>query len=712
MSGKIAINRLMLVSSAFAVTLTPLNAQDAGGEIELGQIVVTARKVEEDPQRIPFGISVFGRDRLTTEDIRDARTFGSKTPGYNFVDTGVRGSNTPNIRGVGSFFPQSSDDSSVPVFIDGVPVALRAQDRELFDIERIEVLRGPQSSIFGRNAQAGAINITTSAPTQTPFFQIGSEYGSFDAFQVTGIASGPITDTLAGRVSAKFDQRNGDIPDRNLGTKLRDHKLGHANGKLVWQPTNNTSATLSMRYGNYDERPTGGWFEDPNFPQTFFDFAPQYDLETLGTGFTVKHDAGPFNFTSVTGFQHYTSQLNSDDSDGVLFSALTGLPPALFNDPGANFRQINDKDYQFTQELRLDGELANGLKWLAGTSLFYSDLDFDFLFNSTGFINATFANKHMTTSISGFGEVTVPISERLNAIAGLRITSETKAFRSRAQDLSIAMAPSQFDSGTETFNFATGRFGLTYDFMPTLTGFASVARGAKSGGFQLADTDLLNGISVSEYDSAFTMTYEAGLRGTLLDEMLNVSLSGFFNDTADEHVQVFIPPTFQAEIVNLDTETYGFEFEGALKPADGVTLSASVAVLETEIVKSADPTVAVGNKVPFAPDVTFNLTGEYRHPLSVLAMEGEAYGRVEYQYVGKRTVDPQNSFNLQPFDLLNFRAGWTSENVTVYGFVTNALDRTYGATAFLFGASPAGARVSAGVAGQPRRWGVGARIRF
>lgn len=695
-------------------------AQDTSGVDEtadvtfLEAITVTARKIEEPVQRIPFGITVFNAETIERERIRDVRSFGRITPGLNFVDTGVRGSNIPNIRGVGSFFPQSSDDTSVAVFVDGVPIPLRAQDREFFDINRIEVLRGPQNTLYGRNAQAGAINITTADPTFESYFEFGGEMANFQGRRVMALASGPLSETVAGRIAAQFDTREGDIRDFNTGDEVRDQDLVNANGKLLWKPSDATEVKLAVRYAHYDEQPTqGAHFESPDFPQLFLDTAQRSDLETLGGGLTVTHDFGAATLVSLTGFQQYKTDFLADDTDGFVFQALTGFPPVFFNDPTSDFRTIKDDYEQISQEIRLEGETANGTRWLTGVNVFHSALDVDFTFNSTGFILGDFNNHFESTSYAVFGEVTLPVTDRLRVITGLRYTHEIRDFEGLFTDQSGGLlgADSEQD-GTRSFDLVTGRGALTFDFLPKLTGFASMARGAKAGGFQLVDTDVANGFVASQFDPAYTWSYETGVRGTIFKGAVDLSASTFFTDTTDEHVQVFEPRTFQSVIENIDTQTYGFELEGAVRPTAHLTFSGGLALLETEITKSDDPTVLVGNEVPFAPAVAFNLAAQYEHPLVLFRRDGRAFGRAEYEYVGLRTVDPQNTFDLPSYDVVNLRAGWDSETFSVYGYITNLLDETYAETAFRFGTSPTGELVSVAIPGDPRRIGVGAKVRF
>ncbi len=689
-------------------------AQDAVNDDTIDTIVVTARKIDEPIWQIPFGISVFGAEDIERRDIHDARSFGRLVPGFNFVDTGLRGSNIPNIRGTGSFFPQSSDDGSVPVFVDGVPVPLRAQDREFFDIQRIEILRGPQNTLYGRNAQAGAISIITADPIFEPEVQVGFEFGNFESRQVTGLLNAPLSEDLALRVAGQFDTRDGDIPDLNLGQDTRDQDLINIHGKLLWAPNDLTEVKLAVRYGNYDEEPTQGVLvENPDFPQLFLDTPFRYDFETLGIGLTGTRKLGRVTLTSITGYQDYTTEFLSDDTDGLVFNALTGFPPAFANNPASDFRNISDDGFQVSQEVRIDTKFDNGLQLVAGIFYFRSELDFAITFNATGFLNGLFQNDFTTNSYAGFAEVTAPLGERLRLIGGLRYTREKRDFVGTFQDLSgVGLVASSTESGDRVFNFVTGRAALTYDLSPTATAFASVARGAKSGGFQLTDTDVAVGFGTSQFDAAITWAYEAGVRGQIFDELLYLSASVFFNDTQDENLQVFDFTTFQSVIENADTESYGLEIEAVLQPTDNISVSGGFALTQTEITASEDPTVAAGNEVPFAPSFAFNLGGQYQHPLSFFGMDGNAFGRIEYQYVGERTSDPQNRLDVDSFDLVNIRGGLDFENLSIYTFATNLLKEDYAETAFLFGSSPGGSNVSLGIPGQPRRFGGGARIRF
>ena len=688
--------------------------QDTENPLVLDAIVVTSRKIEEPLREVPFGVSVFDAEDIRRRDLDNQRTFGRSVPGFNLVDTGLRGSSIPNIRGVGSFLPLSSDDGSVPVFIDGIPVAQRSQDREFFDITRIEVLRGPQNTLYGRNAQAGAIGITTADPVFERQFEIGAEVGNLGAYRTNALMNVPLSSSAALRVAAQYDTRDGDIRDINLGRDVRGSDIVNLHSKLLLLPDDATDITLAFRYGYYDEEPTlGAFVENPEFPQLFSDSRSFYEQETIGAGLTIRRDLGRFELSSLTGYQNYQLDFGFDDTDGLATAARTGLPPETFNNPNVDRREVQDEGYQFSQEFRLNGELGNGINVVAGAAYFRSELDFDILFNATGFIDANFDNSFQTDSYGIFGEATVPLTDRLRLIGGLRYTREERDFKGNFTDLSgSGPVASASEADDKAFNLFTGRAALSFDLTPTLTSFASVSRGAKAGGFQLIDTNVALGFPSSTFEEALTWTYEIGLRGALLDNRVFVSTSTFFNDTKDENLQVFDLTNGESTIENADTETFGLELEAEIKVTDRFTLAGGLALLETKITESEDPAVPEDAELPFSPSVAYNIAATYEQPLTLFAIDGEAFGRFEYQFVGERTIDPQNRLDLDKFDVVNLRAGWDAENFSIYAFAENLLDDTDVETSFLVGATPNGSPVSLGVPTQPRRFGVGVTLRF
>lgn len=690
---------------------TKAMAQSAEPVSMLDTIIVTARKVEEPLQRVPFAVTVI----TDAADIRETRRFARETQGLNFAELGVRTANTSNIRGVGSFLPLSFEDSSVPVFVDGVPLPLGAIDIEFFDIERIEILRGPQSSVFGRNAQAGVINITTANPTEDHEVGLGVEVGNFEHRRITGLLNGPLSETFAGRFAVQYNTRDGDIPDLNLGGAARDQDILNINGKLRWTPDAKTEVTLGVRFGDYNEEPTQGvLLENPSFPELSLDMPTDLRVETYGGNLNIRRDLGFGMLTSVTGVQYFQSRLSIDDTDGIIFGALTGFPSFLFNNPDTDFRNIEQDTTQISQELRLDGETASGVRWIAGVEYLSARSNYDQVSNSfrpTGLLFGQYRNDFETDSFAAYGEVTVPVSARLEISGGLRVTHEEKKFEARFDDFT-GLAFDTVDIGDDDFTLVTGRAAIAYDLAPTVTVFATVARGAKSGGFQLINPAVAFGIPNGGFDSAATWTYEAGSRGRLFDDRVSYSASVFFNDTDDEHVPIFQAIPFDAFVENLDTETYGGELEVIGEVFDGFSISGGLALLQTEITRSDVPGVAVGNEVPISPALSYAVGGRYERAVTLAGADGVAAASVQYQFVGKRAMDPQNSFELDSYDIVNARLGWDAKGFSIYAFADNIFDAVYASNAIFVAQSPVGEPVSFGFPGQPRRYGLGATIRF
>lgn len=705
---------LAYLAAPFAAT-QPVAQTNDDKVVVADPVVVTARLIEEPIQRIPFGITV-----VDGSDVEDRRIDGSlslsrTTPGLNSAGFGVRNGFFPNVRGVGSFFPLSGDDASVPVFIDGVPLAVRSQDRDLFDVQRVEVLRGPQNTLYGRNAQAGAISITSIAPSFVPEARLNFEAGTDGYGRVEAAVSGPLHEDIAGRLAVRVNTEGGDVPNDAAPQTQRSGNVANLAGSLLWDASGRTEARLNLRYGNYDETPLGPLFADlPGFPRAFQETSPIYELETLGAGITVEHEfENEINLTSISGFQTYQTFFTQDDTDGYILEAITGLPPVFANNPAADFRVIEDDDVQFSQELRLDGGIGDGGSWVGGLSFYRNALDLTADFNSTGFVIGTFDNDFTTTGYSAFGEVTYPVMDGVRVFGGLRYTLEQKDYDTVFTDGSgRTLGFDSADSGDDTFTLVTGRAGLTYDLTPSVTAFASVARGGKTGGFQLGDLDVSAGRTVSSFENALTWTGEVGVRGTLFGDRVSFSASGFFNDTKDEHLQVFDLTTFEFIIENADTQTYGFELEGVVQATPWLRFDGSLAFLETEITSSDDPSVRSGNDVPYAPRITFALGTEFQTDFAIYGYDGALTARAEYQFVGERKGDAQNLVTLDSYGLVNLRAGWSGEHLEVYAFAENAFDEDYVDAIGIFGTGPTGAPVTSASPGLPARYGVGLTLNF
>jgi len=684
-------------------------------------VTVTSRRFEEPIQKVPFSVTAVTGEDLRDQNIRDSRDLYRSIPNFNFTDSGIPEANLLNIRGIGSSSALISP--SITYYIDGVPLPQRAFDIRFLDLSRIEVLRGPQGTLFGQNSQAGAISLTSNDPTKERAFEIGAEYGSYSLRQLTATANGALADNVTARVAAQFYGTDGDI--NNLlfsspaatynGGMLRHQTLGAASGKVNIELGPNTTATLAGRFQTDRQKPTtGAWVGSAYFPLNSLNPAPQNDLDSGGGALTIVHDFGSAKLTSLTGFQAYSLSLGADITDGFLSGALTGLSPFAFSAQNA-VRNISENLSQWTQELRLDGETAGGIRWVGGVSGLWSSFYSATNIRSPALPNGNYAATQSTANLAAFGEITVPIVDRLRAFVGLRFTHELKNFNGTFYGApggppARAYFP-QF--GSVNSDFVTGRGGLSFDITPDFSAYATVARGEKSGGFPFYNQNAAFGVASPMFKPSYTWSYEVGMRGHLLDRKLRLNVAAFLNDTTDEQLFTFNPIAAQFSVTNANTRTYGGEIELAATPLTGLTFTAAVALLNTQVTSApANSGVSVGNAVPYAPGFTTSLAAQYEHPIEAGRLSGNLFGRVEYQYVGSRQIDPANSYALDPYSVVNLRAGLMAKSFDVYAYAQNLFNAEYVQSGFRAGASPAGQIVVGGVPGLPLILGVGGRLRF
>ena len=689
--------------------------------ITLDALTVTSRRFEEPIQKVPFSVTAVTGEALRDQNIRESRDLYRSIPNFNYTDSGIPESNLLNIRGIGSSSALISP--SVTYYIDGVPLPQRAFDIRFLDLSRIEVLRGPQGTLFGQNSQAGAVSLTTNDPTKERAFEIGAEYGSYNLRQITAKASGPLGDKVTARVAAQVYGTDGDIPNLLFssptttynGGMLRQQLLGAASGKVTIELGPDTTATLAGRFQSDRQRPTtGAWVGSSGFPQNSLNPAPQNDLDSGGAALTIVHNFGNAKLTSLTGFQAYSLGLRADITDGFMSSALTGFSPFAFATPNA-IRTIGENLTQWTQELRLDGETSGGLRWVGGVSGLWSSFASATDIRSPALANGNYAATQSTANLAVFGEVTVPITDRLRVFGGLRFTHELKNFNGvfLGSPGGAPALPYFAQFGSVNSDFVTGRGGFGYDITADLSAYVTVARGEKSGGFPFYNQNAATGAASPMFKPSSTWSYEVGVRGHVLDKRLRLNVAGFLNDTTDEQLFTFNPVAAQFSVTNANTRTYGAELELEAKPLAGLSLTGALALLNAQVTSApANSGVAVGNVVPYAPGLTASLAAQYEHPLEIGKVAGNLFGRVEYQYVGSRQIDPANSYALDPYSVVNLRAGFMANSFDVYAYAQNLFNAEYVQSAFRAGNNPTGQIVVGGVPGLPLILGVGARMRF
>lgn len=722
----------------------PAVAQEAAATaVELPAVTVTttARKRPEREKDVPVSVSsvkstpelppapsmesagegAAGRaGEAKLEDvppINSTAALARQVPNFNFVDVGGQSSNLINIRGVGSFFPLAGDDTSVVIYVDEAPQSLYGLRPSTLDVAGIEVLRGPQGTLYGRNTQGGAVNITSNPPTFAPEVILRGEIGSHGYGVSELTANGPlIGHLLAGRLAVRYSTYDGDIPNILVGGDDGALEATAVRGSLLFTPSSDTSATLQVSYGKEsDTFPRFLLRDAPDFPVSAVDPRNQVDTEGEGVNFRFMHDFGAVVLNTVSTYQHYDSDQVTDLTDSLVYSKATGLPPAFFSVPGTDLALIGLDESIWTQEVRLSSAKGSAIAWTAGLNYFRSELGVDGTTDTTlpafQLVSGSRLNGFTTDSYSAFGEVTVPLAERLKGTVGLRGTYEEKSARYRFDSEGTpGLVPSFSQDSSLEDSFMTGRGALSYDWTRDFTTYVSVASGYVSAGFPLNSVNNPLGKLEPSFPASTSWTYETGFKSEWDGGRGSLKGSLFFNDVKDGHLVVFDQANFLFGITTLDYQSYGGELEARATLLPGLDAWGGLGYTHAELVDVPVGDLSnarSGNQVPNVPEWTTNVGLEYRLPGETVGLPGSFVSRVSHQFVGARAADVANSFDLRSYSMVNARIGWEGRSMEIYGFAYNLFDERYEAWGQALGADVQSVRT-----GQGRILGIGSVVRF
>jgi len=689
--------------------------EDDSGD-QLNEIIVTARKREERVQDVPISMTVLAGDRLSISPIAANADIARAVPNATFVDAGGQSTNFSNVRGVGSFSPVASDDTSVVYYVGEIPQSVYGISPNLVDVERVEVLRGPQGTLFGRNTQAGAISVVPAKPAFDDSLWANGEVGShgYGLAQAIGNAT-LVPDRLAARLAMSYATYNGDIPNIAAGGKDGSLGVGTVRGSLLFKSDAATEALLMVTYGGEHTHSPRFLLRDAlSFPISETIPRTDVDGDTIGANLRVDHRFDGLTLTSLSSFQRNHSTQLLDLTDGLVFAKVIGLPASFFDVPGADLAYVDFREQQYLQEIRLASQEGAKIAWALGVNYYRTELDSDrdaraltpaFL-TSNGIQN----NRFTTDSYAVFGEVTIPLIERLDLTVGLRGTHERKQASYRFSSNGLpGVVPSSSQDASFSDEFVSGRAILSYRWSPQVMTYALVARGYVSAGYPAISVNGPLGKPDAIFPASTSWTYEAGFKTELLSKRLILNGSAFYNDVRNGHLAAFLPAQGLFTMAALDYESYGGEIELIASPVAGLELSGGLGYTHARLkdISPGNPTGArSGNEVPNAPNFTANISMAYRRSVQQLGLPGALSARVSYHHVGGRAADVLNSFALAAYDLVNGKLGWDNSGISIYVFANNLFDQRYESWGQSFGPVPT-VRT-----GQGRVIGAGASLSF
>jgi len=680
-------------------------AEESTDDYILEETTVTATKMgETNLQETAISITAFDAESIRETNSFNIIDLSLNTPGVNLEP--YAGGTLGVIRGVGSRFSGYGGEQNVAFYLDGVYLESGAgANAEFLDVERVEMLRGPQGTLYGRNATAGAVHIISRPPGDEPEGAIELQYGSFSRFRVNATVSGPIVkDKLSARLSVMDSSRDGYV-DHPGGSNLWDEDLTSLRSTILFTPKESVSVKLSADYLKNDQnaavvvRPANNLGLAALFGAAFFDdfwtvkhdAYEFYETETWGLAGHISIDLpGDITLTSITGYRENENDaiMDVDGTEIFLMTQLTQSPSHVEH---------------FSEELQFNGKWRD-LDWVVGlyyyTQEFAVKIDVELPFIFPGFANEIDPFTE-TEAYAAFTQLVYHWSDALSVTAGVRYSYEEKKYKARFANLFTGEI---FASDENDWTATTPKFGIDYQLTENHLVYATVSRGFKSGGF--------NASAVQDpFDPEFIWSYEVGAKTDWFNKRLRLNTSVFFYDYTDLQVWQYTPIGTPIIHNAAQATLKGFELEVTARPLRGLTLNGALSFLDSEYDEfltnnpaTLAPEDVSGNTLPFAPEWTLNAGFRYTIPIGEIA-----FLTLRCDYIWKDdmyfTEFESKLTKQKAFDLIN--AGITLETadgkLKLDFFGKNLQETEYWGNLYQFGFTPQGVY---GEVTPPRTFGV------
>lgn len=719
---------ILLSVSAAAIAALPAAAQEPAAAGATGDdIVVTATRREQGLQDVPLAITALSGGELANRGITDVTTLASSVPGLSFGKSGTDA--RPAIRGVRTEEVDAANDPVIGFFVDGVYKPRTSQALAAFiDLDRVEVLRGPQGTLFGRNTYGGSINLISKLP-EPEFGAEGSvRYASFEDIRLEGVLNLPLSPDIGLRLVGMWQQSDGWVkvePPRVAGggraSDFNDNDQWYVRGTLKLDLSDSSEIIIRASHWNQGGFGAGGFGyttvgtlranpgAGPGQATGTQDLGGFLDRNNPRTGATpLPSDRNPYRV-----FRNTDKTRKTDETTGnfELRSTLSGIGIKLLASH-ADFRSYRVGDEDFSEsfgslleldtrsksssvEFQLSSEYESPVQWVIGAYYFSEDVVEDFFFRTPANPNAfTFRQDVKTDSLAAYGQVDWKLAEQVTLVAGGRYTWDNKRFIYQSPVGATDLAPDSAE-----FRRFTWRLGANFDLTPDNLIYASVSTGFRSGGFNNGGNP-----PVPFYGPQTVTAYEIGSKNQFRAAGLTLNLAAFYNDYNDILSNTFVqvgPTNVVARSNSGSARAYGVDAELVWRPIEDLTIDANATWLNArfETFQATRPLAQAtgfrlvpgttnqldlsGNRIPLSPDFTVTLGASYRIRLGgagSLTPEArffwsDSYFVNEFNYdagIPGRAVGKQGSYTQT-----SLRLTWMSddERFMLQGFVDNLEDK-------------------------------------
>ena len=675
---------LLLCCMCFDLPLpaAPLSAGEVKdtAETHMGSITVTANKIEEDVQKVPQSITVMDELLLEDKGITDVPDVIKEIP--NMAMTQSASGNAVNFRGLNT--SMFTNNNPVVIYIDGVPIISRyGFDASLANVDRVEVLRGPQGALYGKDAIGGVINIVTKTPENQWHGMIGAEYGSYNYMQgIFNMNGSLIPDTLFMGINGKYEQDDGWIDNTNAQSSAAGNEFDkqQLSGYLLFTPTDRLSARLTLSMDNQSMSWINGYgmpagtdisaFNRDDAEEVDFDMPTVNDIDCFSQSLYLSYSFDAVTLTSTT--THKKRDIEGDyDADYLADNYYDGLIMYDYS-----------KTEAYTQELRLSSNNESGIRWVAGLYLDSESheqgpygMQYPY-YDSSGTFYGNFdynaESKTDSTTYAAFGQAMIPLGKRFELTLGGRYQHIDKEIDLDMYYLPVGITGSPYFSfsGKTDWDVFLPKAALSYALSDNWHTYVSYSQGYMPGGFNYFASS--GTTEDNSFESQKSANYELGIKGSV--NRLRLAATLFYMDIEDVHV-------YKSDGVNFYTDnadsahSQGLELEFAYQLTNTIELSASLGIIEAkyDTYDAGDDVSFDGQDIENTPSYTATAGVSYMHPSGF-------YGRIDMRAVGETAfyADSDKDFVKEDaYITLNSKIGYRTGDWDFYVYAKNLTDEAY-----------------------------------
>ncbi len=693
------------------------SAQAGADEGGLGEITVTAQRRSQNLQDVPLAVTVLSAEGLANANVTQFSDLTKMTPSLNLAGSATPLESAISVRGVGTYAFGIGIERSVAILIDDVPVAVQSQAfTNLSDVAQIEVLRGPQSTLFGKSAIAGAINIKTLASSKELSGRIEALATTDDEQRLTATISAPLTTTLGFRLTGEVNHFRGTLHNIENDSWVNGRKEYSIKGRVDWEPTENFTASIKGHYNRVDSscctwapafidgaaRFRGaagvtaaviypGITIDRNNNKTRLDAPVVYNSRDKGGSIHLNYDFGPASLISVTSYEDFYG-LDKQDQDNSAYDTLGlatgGVQHGSITSTGITLFE------QFTQEFRLVSPSTGNFRYLVGAYYSHNTSSRSYV---RGPVLSVSNNKYFTGSdvYAVFGQTELDLTPEFTVVTGLRYTSQRVSGRiSNFRNNTSFPLPGGSDNSTD--DAVTGKASVQYRPSAQVMVYASYARGYKGEAYDLGNSTTAAIYARQPVRAETANAYEIGAKTTLFDNHLVFNVAGFWTDFKDFQTQQVEPGLGGSFVIaNVGSlRTRGVEVDAQLR-FGGLTVGAGVTYLDA-LIRSfpqagcyTGQTAATGcvggfqnlagKRLNNAPTWKTTLDVNYARPLGDGAWEAVLGGSFNWVSETQFGIENNPALVQGAYGIFNIRAGLNQgeKGFAISAFVDNLFNEHY-----------------------------------